>query len=468
MARRLLKLKEFPWLLVSLGDFRRTDGRSILERFTTTKMCCLPPGLARLLRERDLTIDTLLSMQWRRYFLGLGFSVFTSIASVEKRHRHHRGLADPKLQWHNFAAMSVTGEAQRLQDACATRAAAERPASSAAIVDMEPHGPVVADVQEPATKILKAKSTYTLYHKSWLQEERSVSRCWNPATQLAWEACGTAFDALSDAERQTYRMEAVATVDQAKANRALRQEEESEESAAQAVASSVVGERPPNQLVALEDLPNPRGPPIPLVPLGAALAHGCNLAATATTRTNAVVSPAFDGPPISPDTLANFFLSPLEDGKARQARMEESNWIRRTTSIAPPAAAGPNALPEHVKYAEACGAICRFDSSVRDRRLHAALLQRFRRMALDFSPTGKAAAVALADVVFVAESYIEGFVALDQRPDAVSFFALTDAAGRFGRFREVQMFIKLSVDDGKEAFYIKNRFIFIFNISNRF
>ena len=123
--RRFSKLtSEFPWLLMGLGDLRRRDGRDIAERFINkTKLCCLPPGLSRTLHSRGLAVDDLLSPQWRRYFFGVAYSIFGSIACVEKRHNHHRKLACPSLTWHNFAALSVTDEARRLQAAASSAAA---------------------------------------------------------------------------------------------------------------------------------------------------------------------------------------------------------------------------------------------------------------------------------------------------------------------------------------------------------
>ena len=126
VKRRLGELtKSFPWLLISLGDLRRADGRDIAKRFRKTSWCCLRAGLSRLFKERGLTEEDMISQQWRQFFFAVGFSLHGSVAAVEKRHAFHHRHASPDMQWHRFAALSVAGEAQRIHDARDAATAAE-------------------------------------------------------------------------------------------------------------------------------------------------------------------------------------------------------------------------------------------------------------------------------------------------------------------------------------------------------
>ena len=457
VVRRLSKLvKEFPWLMLSLGDLRREDGRSVAEKFVSTSWCCLPPGLARMLHTRvlgkyrgphtsedhvrGLSVNALISPAWRHYFFGMPFSIFGSIACVEKRHRHHRSLACPQLQWHKFAALSVVGKAQRLHDGCAIASAeAKVAAAQAAIEDQDGQGePQAAIEDEQPRKLLRAQSPLTLFKEWWLQMESANGRRWNPATAACWQQVRDAYDALSAEERNTFEIEAAATKETARANRRERREPQSLQLRAQVQHALQDGA----QEVAVDD-----GQPPALMPLGAACASGCHLATTATQSASAP-PPSFDGSPIGPDALQQYFAGVPEPGgeqrprRPRLARREEQSWETTSKAIAVPAVDGPQALPAKVKYATQCGALCMAKSTQRERRLHASLVDKFKKLTLAFSPSGKAAGVARGNIVLVVECFLDGAAYLNPA-DEVVFVALVDAAGRCGRFPDVQMFTKL-------------------------
>lgn len=396
------------------------------------------------------------------FCFGLGFSIFGSIACVEKRHAAHRRIADPKMQWRNFAALSVTGEAQRLHDARVATAEHALPVlASAPVADTREADSQAAVVvaRVPPRKILKAKSAFKLFHARWLESEQVLGRRWNPAAAQTWTACRRAFDELEDAERETYRIEAAATVQQAKANRAevasLRRA--SEQGAVQQPEQQEVQAVQQLQLQDVQAAQQPEQQEgqsmASLVPLGAAFACRCDLAATSDSSAVAVQQPPEpDSYPVEPCDLEKYFSLPREDGlPARKARQEESRWNQHTTRIAP--AAGPDDLPAKATYPRPCGALCWHASTVRERRLHRALREKFGHVAVACSPTGKAAAVALGEVVLMFELFDSPGIL--RPPDGIKFFALTDAAGKFSGNPDVQMFTKLVVERGEVECNIK-------------
>ena len=110
-------LQRWPWPLFRLGDARCSLDcrREVAQAFVSQRSCCLPPGLARRLRERLAGNGDENAVDWltgpgAAAFRGAARELKLSIAGVERLHSLNRARRRPQMRWHVMAAQAVHAE----------------------------------------------------------------------------------------------------------------------------------------------------------------------------------------------------------------------------------------------------------------------------------------------------------------------------------------------------------------------
>ena len=458
-----------PWTLLALGDWRRSevDRVQIAESFVCSAPCCLRPGLARKLRNlrrRPTELkEMLLSPLWKTIFLQLARVLRLSIAHIEWRHAWNRRHSSACNAWVNFVSAYVNREGQFLLQARRQRQAAQAAASAlpppAPLLALPAPGPAVAEPADGAELLVKkAQSPKEVFRKHWLniQRQMGLSSAWHPGR---WPEVHTAWDALSDQDRQYFTEQAELTRTIAKRNR-LR-----------AAAASAAEQQPQSQ-AALGDLNGASGPMLPVVqPVSyndwlVALdddadqqqqpgERGANsLIAAARGYRQQQESRYRSDAPLSVQRYHRYISGLPRGTRSHNLRGGLSGAAARFRSAAdaharPPTAA--DAFPERVAYDVECGSLCRVQASWRALRVHALLMDAFTRMA--GAVDRKVAHIGRHQALFVFEvlNQVDVGGELEEVPQQM-FAILSSAQGRSGRFSEKQMFtlceVIKSVDGG--------------------
>lgn len=114
--RHVQAFASHPWRLIGVADEREDYASRFLValNFTSTRPCCLQPGFARRLRQRDLPAEELLSRRWTTAFRTFAQQCRMGIADIEWRHAWNRRHATASTAWHNMSTSYVAREAKYL------------------------------------------------------------------------------------------------------------------------------------------------------------------------------------------------------------------------------------------------------------------------------------------------------------------------------------------------------------------
>ncbi|CAE7945648.1 unnamed protein product [Symbiodinium necroappetens] len=437
----------YPFKLFGVADARRTaEHTSLCKDFFKTSPCCLPPGLARELRQQETEksfIDEL--PVWRWLFLLSSLIIKLTIAGVERRHAVHKRSANPTMPFYLFSADSILAEARHQMMALdrlvsERKARAEAAARSSMSLNSElpvakagrkrarsapastgvSRGPGVLDSQP---KRAKTQSPFELFRKIWLRNQGEIhSGPFNPASKEAWAACKSAFEALPLHQLENLKRQSEATRVAAHSSRVASKKRV--DAPAVEGASSVTnrdGEAPEsNPNAVLQD----------------------TKAATAVQRQQATQRPPLPNS-IACQSLNSAFLEqatrkPQEaldqsrypiPAAAVKERMSQKGYSKNRDAenfrlLAQQLASGPG-VPDSVVYPMHCGKLCRNSGVHTDRVIdfHGRVVSALQSVVKDIC--GGAKEVPNAGILFAAEQFLDP---ASPSPDAVTLVCLTEDA----------------------------------------
>ena len=441
--RYVATLDKYPFKLYAVADARRCDHGAIIDKFYKTLPCCLPPGTARELRQYVSSKDDFMQLlpQFRWFALLASFVTKLTIAGIERRHATHKQQANKGMPFGMFSAGSVLAEC-RLQSTATERLRQEqlKHLQEEGLVDK---GSDTVSADRPASRrqkrvnpggrLIRAQSAQELFKWDWLQSEKLLGRCWNPASKEAHAACKDAFASLPPEQKKALENRAQASKLEAAVNRKILDSRQSKD-------SSVKESHPSNN--------QPHG-----TAEGEAMHAGV---AAAKTDANADAleimiredAQSHDAPPFPEHFACQSLLVPLEQ-QARSgvsaavskqkypikpedisARAKVAGGIRgaigKFAKEASTIAAG-DMVPDKVLYPGCCGALCRMQSTQRTLKLHKGIVDNLFRVVQE---SGKPAHISQASILWVSEQYQAVEDVAGASAIKVTFFAIVHASGR--------------------------------------
>ena len=184
---------------------------SFLQGWRRKQVCCVPAGLPRALKQRQVTCEELQSSTWQQVLRWYASCFQWSIADVEVKHAFNRQNTD--CGFSTVASKFINSEAHlnSRQTAQAAKLELRKPSLTAA-------GGRGVVVQDKRQKKAKGKSALELFRAHWIQQQQLTSTSFNPCARSSWEQVRqawqmlpaeqkTAYAALSDSSKQAARQD---------------------------------------------------------------------------------------------------------------------------------------------------------------------------------------------------------------------------------------------------------------------
>ena len=217
------KLSEYPWPLMALADAQlpNHERQDLVASFFATNVCCVPPGLARRMREGSE--QELLGPRWRHVWHWIATVMSFNAADVEWRHGRNRARSHAHGQSSvaQFTARAVNAESKAVH--CVMRGMAsgmKRRAASA-----REKGQVAAERAAVPNKFkqgsfLRAPTAVDLFKEERRNAKAVGNVRYNPASSDFHAEMKEQWAQLSDECRARYSQRAAELRTVAAANRA--------------------------------------------------------------------------------------------------------------------------------------------------------------------------------------------------------------------------------------------------------
>ena len=173
---------------------------AVCRQWDAAPVCCVPPGLPRMLKLRGVNADGLCEGRWRKVLHAYASTIQWSIADCEQKHAVNRQSSGSAFS--TIAAKFVNAEALLERKQAQERHASETSAPGSGACRGGGQVRVQAKVSKQGQG-LKALSALELFRRDYLKRQMLTGPV-NPCSKDCWDAVRSEFANLSDEERAVY------------------------------------------------------------------------------------------------------------------------------------------------------------------------------------------------------------------------------------------------------------------------
>ena len=218
--RQHVYMSSLQYSIATLGDPDADPSvqAAVIKEWDSKSVCCIPPGVARMLKQRGLTGADLCLPRWRSLLFWYGSTLTWTIADVEQTHAVNR--LSSGCSFSTICAKYINATALRQTEMVAAKADAdgERLRTSSAL-DFCADGSRISVLQKPRRKGTKKQSALELFRNDFLRRQ-SLSGSVNPCSKDFWKDVKREFEQLSQQQRDVYESLAADSSSDAAAARA--------------------------------------------------------------------------------------------------------------------------------------------------------------------------------------------------------------------------------------------------------
>ncbi|CAE7837487.1 unnamed protein product [Symbiodinium sp. CCMP2592] len=200
----------------------------VADEWDNKSSCCMPPGIARMLKLRGLTSHDLQSPRWRLVLAYYAKTLTWSIADVEQQHAVNRQSA--ACAFSTICAKSINAVA--LQQKVSEKDKFRQNGSSLEPVDAASshRSDRIAVVAKRKLKDQRAKgqSAFELFRKDYLRRQQLTGTA-NPCSRDVWKEVKEAFQQLPQQQRASYDTLALDSATNAAAARARLKQQQTQQ-----------------------------------------------------------------------------------------------------------------------------------------------------------------------------------------------------------------------------------------------
>ena len=205
--RQYVYMNSLQYAIAILGDPDADPDvvSRVLQAWDSKNACCIPQGVARMLKRRGLSSLDLMTPRWRTLLHWYGSTLTWTIADVEQKHAVNRLSAGSSFSTICAKYINAAAAQQRQSDADG-HAKAKATAESApfALSDSKPMNSIA--LKQTARKRqagTKAQSPLELFRKDFLHKQSFMGTV-NPCSKEVWREVKAQFAELPEAQRQVY------------------------------------------------------------------------------------------------------------------------------------------------------------------------------------------------------------------------------------------------------------------------
>ena len=179
---------------------------AVSSRWDSKRHCCVPSGIARELKLKQLSSADLQQPNWKQVLYWTAASLQLSMADVESMHAQNRQYSESAF--YSIAAKFVNHEAARATVEAASHSQARATAGEDQIVSSSRSATTVRT--HCRMKRAKASSALELFRRDFLRRQAGLGRV-RACTKESWLEVRHAYNALSSEQRAVYSSMAAAS-----------------------------------------------------------------------------------------------------------------------------------------------------------------------------------------------------------------------------------------------------------------
>ncbi|CAE7838142.1 unnamed protein product [Symbiodinium necroappetens] len=169
---------------------------SFLEGWKRKRVCCMPGGLPRALKLRQVTCEELQSSSWKATLHWYASCIQWSIADVEVKHASNRQNTDCGFS----TVASKFSNSEALLNSRQTTKAAKVATGALSLA-----GGRDVVIQDKRVKKAKGKSPFEIFRAHWICQQQLTSSTFNPCVRSSWDEVRKAWQLLSAEQQQNFK-----------------------------------------------------------------------------------------------------------------------------------------------------------------------------------------------------------------------------------------------------------------------